>query len=57
MDMKELRKNAEKVIAETFFRISIFPHWTGESLIHSIWSIRKKYRLSMSLLATGRMVM
>lgn len=56
MDMKELRKNAEKVIAERFPDFN-FPHWTGESLIHSIWSIRKKYRLSMSLLATGRMVM
>lgn len=33
MDMKELRKNAEKVIAERFPNF-IFPHWTGES-----WSI------------------
>ena len=56
MDMKELRKNAEKVIAERFPDFNFSTLDWGE-LDPSIWSIRKKYRLSMSLLATGRMVM
>ena len=55
MDMKELRKNAEKVIAERFPNFNFSTLDWGE--LDPFWSIRKKYRLSMSLLATGRMVM
>ena len=56
MDMKELRKNAEKVIAERFPNFNFSTLDWGE-LDPFYLGIRKKYRLSMSLLATGRMVM
>lgn len=57
MDMKELRKNAEKVIAERFPNFNFSTLDWGELDPFYLEHPGKKYRLSMSLLATGRRVM